>query len=400
MTRCGRTLTLWVAWGFDQTGHAQPALFAVEVALFRLLESWGVRPDFLAGHSIGELAAAHVAGVWSLEDAVKVVAARGALMQALPAGGAMVAIQASEAEVLPYLTDRVGIAAVNGPTSVVVSGDEDAVLDVAAGFAVQGRRTRRLAVSHAFHSVLMDPMLEDFRAVLEGVSFAEPRIPVVSTLTGGLAEELASADYWVRQVREAVRFADAVHDAGLVWCQHVCGVGSGWGAVGAGADCVGGEFVPVLRKDRDEPLAAVTALARLHVRGVGVDWAALLPGARRVELPTYAFQHQRYWLRPAARSGDAIGLGMDSVDHPLLGAAVSLAGGDGVAVHRAVSLSTHPWLADHVVMGMVVVPGTGWWSWRCGRVTRSACGVVRGADVAGTAGASRQRRGHGAGGGR
>ncbi|MFF5103464.1 SDR family NAD(P)-dependent oxidoreductase [Streptomyces sp. NPDC000134] len=344
----------------NRTGTAQPALFAVEVALFRLLESWGVRPDVLAGHSIGELAAAHVAGVWSLADAVTVVTARATLMQALPEGGAMVAIAAAEAEVAPGLPDTVGIAAVNGPASVVVSGAAADVDAVAERWRTAGRKVTRLRVSHAFHSPLMDPMLDDFRRVLEGVSYAEPAIPIVSTLTGrpATAGELASPEYWVRHVREPVRFADAVAETGADVLVEI-GPGGVLSALGP-QTAPDAAFVPLLRGDRAEDGAVMTALAELHVRGVPVDWAAYFPGpGAHVDLPTYAFQYQRFWPDTSLRAGtDATGLGLGSTDHPLLGAAVPLADEDTVLFTGRLSLSTHPWLAEHEIMGSALLPGT------------------------------------------
>ncbi|WP_439378731.1 type I polyketide synthase [Amycolatopsis lexingtonensis] len=320
----------------DRTEHAQPALFAYEVALFRLLESWGVRPAFLAGHSVGEIAAAHVAGVLSLADACTLVSARAKLMGALPEGGAMISVRASEVDVV---TDDVDIAAVNGPESVVLSGPEDAVTAAAAGFA----GARRLKVSHAFHSRLMDPMLDAFRAVVAKLSFAEPHIPVVA---GG---DVTDPEYWVRQVRDTVRFADAVDRL----------TGSGvtrFAELGPSAVLSGlvNGAIPLARKDHDEATALVTGLAALHVAGGTVDWAAVHPGARPVDLPTYAFQRERYWPTLTPRTGDAAGLGLTPVRHALLGAALDVAASTETVLTGTVSPATQPWLA-----GRTSFPGTG-----------------------------------------
>ncbi len=326
-----------VVWGEDaellnQTAYTQASLFAIEVALFRLLESWGVRPDQLLGHSVGEIAAAHVAGVFSLGDACALVAARGRLMQALPAGGAMVAIRATEEEILPHLTEEVSIAAINGPSSVVVSGAEDAVLAIAQHFEADGRKTTRLRVSHAFHSPLMEPMLEEFRAVADGMTYGEPRIPVISNVTGepAAAEQLCSAQYWVGHVREAVRFADgvgALHAQGVVAFLEL-GPDGALSALAAESATDDSVLAPVLRKDRPEASALLT-------------------------------QHERFWPSGgAARAGDVRSAGLGSAGHPLLGAAVELAGSDGLLFTGRLSVSSHPWLADHVVLGSVLVPGT------------------------------------------
>ncbi|MEV0598847.1 type I polyketide synthase [Streptomyces sp. NPDC050315] len=369
-----------VMWGEDaellnRTRNTQPALFAVEVALFRLVESWGIRPDFVAGHSIGEIAAAHVAGVLSLPDAARLVSARGKLMDALPATGAMVAVQATEAEVLPHLSSGVvGIAAVNGPHAMVVSGAEPEVLAIQEYFKAAGRKTTRLKVSHAFHSPLMEPMLAEFEQVTASLTYNAPRIPFASTLTGDrVTDELTAPGYWVRHVREAVRFTDGIRALEAEGVTRFLELGPDAVLTAMAQQTVESDsalLVPALRKDRPEPTALLTAVAQLHVSGVTPTWSAFFEGrgARRVQLPTYAFQRRRYWLDTlgylaeswiAADLGGVSSAGLDTNDHPLLGAAVSLADSDRVVFTGRLSTTALPWLADHVVGGMVLFPGTG-----------------------------------------
>ncbi|MEU0532548.1 SDR family NAD(P)-dependent oxidoreductase [Amycolatopsis tolypomycina] len=366
-----------------QTGNTQAALFAFEVALFRLVESWGLTPDAVCGHSIGELAAAHCAGVLSLADAAKLVAARGRLMQALPAGGAMVAVEGTPEEVAAHDPQgTVDVAAVNGPRSVVLSGAEAAVAAVGDKFAGAGRRTTRLKVSHAFHSRLMEPMLAEFRAVAKTLTYAQPELTVISSVTGAeVSAELTDPEYWVRNVRQPVRFADAVRALAAEGVNRFFELGPDAPLTAVVPQSTSDTAVAVAAQRRDVPedVALATALAALHVRGVVPDWAAHFAarGASRADLPTYAFQHQRYWLEVSSDSGDLASLGLDPVDHPLLGAATLLADADGVVLTGRISAATHPWLTDHVVGGAILLPGTAFVELAVRAGDEVGCGRVR-----------------------
>ncbi|MEU2787165.1 type I polyketide synthase, partial [Streptomyces sp. NPDC007110] len=357
-----------VVWGDDpdlleQTGWAQPALFAFEVALFRLVESAGLKPDFVAGHSIGELTAAHIAGVLTLEEAARLVAARGRLMQALPAGGAMASVRAEEAEVRAVLVDGAEIAAVNGRASVVISGSDKAVTQTIERLRGEYKVTR-LRVSHAFHSALMEPMLDDFTEVASQLHYSAPRIPVVSTLTGRqVTDELCDPHYWVRQVREPVRFVDALTTLGEQGAGTFLEVGPD-AVLAAMTEAV--HALATQRRDRDEAVTLLTALGALHTQGTHVDFAALHAGGHLDDLPTYPFQRERYWADTqeywsgawaGAGGGDVVSAGLRPVGHPLMGAAVALPGSDGLVLTGRISQATHPWTADHALMGVVLLPG-------------------------------------------
>ncbi|WP_460370388.1 type I polyketide synthase, partial [Actinocorallia lasiicapitis] len=342
-----------------RTVYAQTSLFALEVALFRLFASWGLTPDLVLGHSVGELAAAHVAGILDLADACALVAARARLMQALPVGGAMVALPASEEEALAALDgveDRVAVAAVNGARSVVISGDEDAVLAIAAGF----EKSRRLTVSHAFHSPHMDGALEAFHDVASTLTFRPPSLPIVSNLTGGLADgSVTTPEYWTRHIRAAVRFHDGLETLRAQGVTTFLELGPDPVltalAQASADDLPGASFGTALRSGRPEALSVLTALGTAFTGGADVRWDAVLPGARRVDLPTYAFQHERFWLAPPAPIGAAAALGLDPAEHPLLGAVTELPDG-GFLLTGRLSVRNAPWLADHTVAGSVLLP--------------------------------------------
>nr|MDT0662024.1 type I polyketide synthase [Micromonospora sp. DSM 115978] len=356
----------------DRTDVTQAALFALEVALFRLVESFGLAPGHVTGHSVGELAAAHVAGVLTLPDACVLVAARGRLMRVLPAGGAMVAVQAAEGEVVPLLAelgDRVSLAAVNGPAAVVLSGDEEAVEQIARHLREQGTKTTRLRVRHAFHSSRLDPMLDDFRRVAQGLSYTAPRIPMISNLTGRVAEagQLTDPEYWVRHVRRPVRFHDGLRTLRADGVVRYLELGPDPVLTVLARDAAATEepasdrvptCVAALRKGRDETRTLLSALAALHVDGAEVDLTAALPaGAAAVTLPTYRFQRRRYWRpMPVASAGPGVP-GVRQADHPFLSAVVESASGELLLAGR-LSRHTHAWLTDHAIADGVPLPAT------------------------------------------
>ncbi|BDT91970.1 polyketide synthase [Nocardia sputorum] len=354
----------------DRTEFTQPALFAFEVALFRLLESFGVVPDVLIGHSIGELTAAYLAGVWSLPDACALVVARGRLMGALPGDGAMLAAAMPEnraVDLLGEFADRVSIAAVNGPESVVFSGAAPAIDAIAGRLATANVRTSRLRVSHAFHSAAMDPMLGEFRGVAEGLTYHRPSVPIVSNVSGALVDaEVTDPDYWVAQVRGCVRFAPGIATLIDDGVRRFLEVGPDAVLAAMVRQCLAempaaeGESIVVAaaRRSTDEPDRFVTALAQSAAGGVPVDWTPLFAGraSARVALPTYAFERRRYWL-PSVRVADVAHSGLDDAGHPLLGALVRLPDSPDVVFTGRLSTADHPWLADHAVGGAVVFPG-------------------------------------------
>jgi mycoketide-CoA synthase len=351
-----------------QTSYAQPALFAMGAAMHALFVEAGITPDYLLGHSIGELTAAYIAGVFSLADAAVLVTARGRLMQACPPG-AMIAIQANEPEVEALLEDHptIAIAAVNGPTSVVVSGDPDELEPIRDHCAARGLRATSLSVSHAFHSSLMDPALPEFEAIAAGLTLASPRVPILSNLTGQIAtsEQLASSRYWTRHLREPVRFYDSV--AGLLGrgehvfvelSPHPVLAPAITDTLVQATDRAQSAVIITLHRDRADQDSLASALAALHNHGHSPSWSALYPHARAVGLPTYPFEHRRFWLASTS-AGDVCGLGLDRAEHPLLGAVAALADQDQVMVSGRLSPSSQGWLVGHQVNDTVVFPAAG-----------------------------------------
>ena len=372
----------------DHATYAQSGLFALQIGLARLLDSAGIRPDVVIGHSIGEVAAAHLAGVFDLPDACRLVAARAGLMGGLPAGGAMTAIQATEDELREDL-DRYGhsatIAALNTPDSTVISGPAALVAEIGATWADRGRKTKPLVVSHAFHSPLMEPMLADFTEAIGDLTYHRPATTLISNLTGLPADEdIATPDYWVRQVRGAVRFHPAVAQVADESCVYL---ELGPSAVLAAATqhtlahlpgTPEPVVVPALTGKQPEARAFAHALARLHVSGVDVDWTDWFPAdpvPRVVDLPTYAFQRERFWLSGGG-SEDPAALGLVAAGHPLLGAAVEFADRSGCLLTGRLSKRAGSWLGEHAVAGTVLLPGTALLEWALRAADEVGCAAV------------------------
>ncbi len=351
----------------SHTSHAQPALFATQVALARLYESWGLRPQAMAGHSVGELSAAHLAGVLSLADATRLVCSRGALMGALPEGGAMLAIEATEEEAFELIAAReaeLSLAAINSPSSCVISGVEAAIEECEAAWKEQGRKSKRLDVSHAFHSPLMEPMLEEFAEACASLDFQTPQLPIVSCLTGEVLtpEQATDPNYWVTHVREPVRFAAAIETLLGEGTTTALELGPDPVLCAMAAECLtAGEeltFVPALRQGHPEASGALAALATAHATGAAVDWGAFFSGAKQVPLPTYPFQRKRYWLSLQGKGGDPSAFGQAALSHPFWAAAIEDPEGEGLVLSGRISLTEHPWLADHTLGGSAILPGT------------------------------------------
>jgi acyl transferase domain-containing protein/acyl carrier protein len=346
----------------DQTAYTQPALFALEYALARLWTSWGVQPAYMLGHSVGEYVAACLAGVFSLEDALKLIATRARLIQGLPAGGAMAGISASPAQVeqaLGPFAGQVSIAALNGPRSVVISGEAGGVEALCESFRAQGIQARRLEVSHAFHSRLMEPVLDEFEREVGRLQLAPPRLPIISNVSGAIAgEELRTPRYWRDHVRAPVRFLEGIQALAREGCDTFIELGPGRTLLGLARECLADTpdalWLPSLRRGGDGAKIILESLCQLYARGADIQWSSFETGAqvRRVDFPTYPFQRQRHWVASApwiSRGQHTPWL------HPLLGERLTLAGRE-VVFEATWSLSALPFLAEHRVQERAVIP--------------------------------------------
>ncbi|WP_435866699.1 SDR family NAD(P)-dependent oxidoreductase, partial [Streptomyces yokosukanensis] len=387
IVECAAALDRWVDWSLvdvlrgeaepellERVDVVQPASFAVMVGLAAVWASAGVEPDAVVGHSQGEIAAACVSGALSLQDAAKVVALRSqAIGRQLAGRGGMASVALSEDEAVARLerwADRVEVAAVNGPSSVVIAGDAQALDEALDTLEDQGVRVRRIAVDYASHSRHVERIRDALAETLAGITAQAPAIPFYSTVTGAWVEEAGVLDggYWYRNLRGQVGFGPAVaelirqgHGAFVEISAHPVLVQPITEIVYDAEGDVDAVVTGSLRRQEGGPRRLFASMAELFVRGVPVEWAKVLPataGSAPVDLPTYAFDHQHYWLRMGDSATDSASLGLAATDHPLLGAVVQLPQSDGLVFTSRLSLQSHPWLAGHAIGGVVIVPGT------------------------------------------
>ena len=352
----------------DETAYTQPALFALEYALAQLWRSWGVEPDVVMGHSVGEYVAACVAGVFSLEDGLKLIAERGRMMQELPRDGAMVSVMANKSRIeqaIKPFSREVSIAAINGPESVVISGKRETLQQITQQLVAEGIKTRQLTVSHAFHSPLMEPILGQFRRVANTITYQPPQINLISNVTGQrVYEEIATPDYWVRHVQKTVRFADGVKVLGEQNVNFAIEIGPKPILLGM-VELQSSEnssyapmMMPSLRENRSDWQQMLESLSQLYVHGVEIDWIGFDKDYARhkVALPTYPWQRQRYWVELAQQKHAAKSL------RPLLDRRMNLPRHNETIFEKEFSLETLPFLDDYRIYGSVVSPSASYLS--------------------------------------
>ncbi|NEO49040.1 MAG: type I polyketide synthase, partial [Moorea sp. SIO4A3] len=352
----------------DRTAYTQPALFAVEYALAKLWESWGIKPDIVMGHSVGEYVAATIAGVFSLEDGLKLIATRGQLMQKLPSGGEMVSVMASESQVTEAIKEysfQVTIAAVNGPESIVISGESGAIASICSFFESKGIKIKQLQVSHAFHSPLMEPMLAEFETVAKEITYNQPQIPLISNVTGTqVGAEITTAEYWVGHVRQPVRFAQSMKTLEEQGYETFLEIGPKPVLLGMGRQCVTedvGEWLPSLRPGVDEWAQMLSSLGKLYVQGAKIDWSGFDSDYNRqkVALPTYPFQRERYWIETDNNSWGKQQLSTGENLHPLLGQKLNCAGEQEIFA-SLIGEDSPEYLRDHRVFNQALFPTAGY----------------------------------------
>ncbi len=353
----------------NETAYTQPALFALEYSLAELWKSWGIKPHAVMGHSVGEYVAACVAGMFSLEDGLKLIAERGRLMQSLPRDGEMFSVQADEKRVISAIAGYekdVSIAASNGPRSIVISGKIDTIRHISDTLKNEGVKVKKLEVSHAFHSPLMEPMLAEFANTLNSVSFHAPRIAIVSNLTGDFAaSDMTSPEYWLKHVRRPVRFFNSMESLYRKGYEVFLEIGPKPVLLGMGRLCLPkdvGLWLPGLRPNRSDWQQLLESLAELYVRRAEIDWFGFDKdySRRRVHLPTYPFQRKRYWIDSAFSEGKSQVASrksqVKSEVHPLIGGRLNLPFSQEIRFESQIRSDSPPHLKDHKIFGTVVMP--------------------------------------------